>query len=201
MSLRRSALVVGVLAWSALAAAAPAGAKENVEATLATSIPLDAPAGTELTVAWRVFSVDENGRRQPFGANGVFVRLLSASGGASTEGIAPVGAHATGEYEATVVVPDGGVRDVELGLAGWVSDAKGTRRSDVIFPITNDPVPAPAPLASPAPDAPLPGGSDATSWLFAGLASLLVVLAVSGAYAFRKRRGGSATGRKQVVRG
>jgi hypothetical protein len=199
MGLRRSALALVALGAVALVTAVPAGAKEDVEATLATSIPLDAPAGTELTVAWRLFSVDENGQRQPFGANGVFVRLLSASGAASTEGVAPMGAHATGEYEATVVVPEGGIRDIELGLVGWVSDAKGTRRSDVIFPITNDPIPTAAPSAAPAAEEPAPGGWDATSWVIAGVASLLCVLVV--ALAFRRRRSRDATGRSQVARG
>jgi len=148
MPLRHAALVLVIVGTGALLAAPPAGAKEDVKATLTTSIPLDSPAGTELTVTWRLFAVDENGRRQPFDANGVFIRLLSASGAASTEGVASVGAHATGDYEAAVIVPEGGIRDVELGLAGWVSDANGTRRSDVIFLITNDPVPSPALIAS-----------------------------------------------------
>jgi hypothetical protein len=196
MDLRRSALVLVAVGAAALATALPAGAKEDVEATLATNIPLDAPAGTELTIAWRLFSVDEKGRRQPFGANGVFVRLLSASGAASTEGVAPVGAHATGEYEAAVIVPEGGIRDVAIGLAGWVSDATGTRRSDMIFPITNDPIPRAAPISS-AP----PGDSTSTSeWILIGVASLLGVLAaLVGAVALRRRRGQDATARSAAA--
>jgi hypothetical protein len=198
MSLRRSALVLVAAGMVALVAALPVSAKEDVKATLATSIPLDAPPGTQLTVAWRLFSVDEHGRREPFGANGVFVRLLSTSGATATEGVAPVGAHATGEYEATVVVPEGGIRDIELGLAGWVSDAKGTRRSDLIFPITNDPIPTPAPLVSPgaAPDA---FGATSIEVLL-GVASLLfglVVLVV--AVALRRRRQDAPLGSQTAV--
>src|SRR5919204_4974635 len=159
MRLRGLALVLaGMGAAAALIAAPAAKAKENVKATLITPIPLDAPAGTELRVAWRLFSVGENGERKPFGANGVFVRLLSASGAASEEGVAPSGSYRTGEYQATVVVPKGGMRDVQLGLQGWVSDANGTHRSDLIFPITNDPVPNPRPV---------PVASDAPVWTLA----------------------------------
>jgi hypothetical protein len=199
MRLRRLALVLVGIGAAALIAALPAGAKEDVKATLITDIPLDAPAGTQLKVAWTLFHVDENGERQPFGANGVFVRLLSTSGAASEEGVAAVGAYDTGEYEATVVVPEGGIRDIELGLTGWVSDAKGTRRSDLIFPITNDPVPSPAPI-SPAPEGPGPGTSDTTSStrivvLVLSLVSMLVLL--TGAFVMRRRRGHNVTARAE----
>jgi hypothetical protein len=133
---------------SALVLALPAAAKEGVKAELTTSIPLDAPAGTELKVGWRLFSVNDEGQQEAFGANGVYVRLLSASGADAEEGVAPVGAHPTGQYEATVTVPEGGIRDVQVALMGWRSDANGTRRADVLFPITNDPVPTPAPVSS-----------------------------------------------------
>jgi hypothetical protein len=188
--------VLVAVGTAALVTALPADAKEDVQATLSTSIPLDASPGTRLTVAWKLFSLDEQGERQPFGANGVFVRLLSASGARPTEGVAPVGAHATGEYEATVIVPEGGIRDVELGLAGWISDANGTRRSDVIFPITNDPIPTAAPITSPA-----SSGSTATStWVLVGVASLLCLLVVLfGAFALRKRRGQDPTARRHVA--
>lgn len=194
--MRRSAHVFVVVGAAALVAALPAAAKEDVQATLASAVALDAPSGTELTVAWSLFSVDETGQRQPFGANGVFVRLLSASGAASQVGVSPVGAYDTGEYEASVVVPEGGIRDIEIGLTGWVSDANGTRRSDVIFPITNDPIPSPPPIPASSSDKPAPGGSDASSsWGLILAASLLSVLAlVVGGFLIRRRRGPGMTG-------
>ncbi|MDQ3858468.1 MAG: hypothetical protein M3327_08495 [Actinomycetota bacterium] len=184
------ALVLAGMGAAALIAAPAASAKEDVKATLITDIPLDAPAGTELKVAWRLFYVDENGDRRPFGANGVFVRLLSSSRAASEEGVAPVGAYDTGEYEATVVVPEGGIRDVQLGLTGWVSDANGTRRSDVIFPITNDPVPRSGPITSPAPDEPVAGASDTASptWILVLATSLSVLALVIAAFVVLRRR-------------
>lgn len=190
MRLRASALVLACMGAAALIAAPAASAKEDAKATLITRVPLDAPAGTELEVTWRLFYVDENGERQPFGANGVFVRLLSASGASSEEGVAPVGSYDTGEYKATVVVPEGGIRDIELGLMGWVSDVNGTRRSDLIFPITNDPIPRPGPITSPAPDGPVPGASDIAPaiWILVVAASLLSVLAlVIAAFVMRRR--------------
>ncbi len=194
MGLRPLALVLVGIAAAALIAAPGAGAKEDVKATLITDIPLDAPAGTKLQIAWRLFYVDENGKRQPFGANGVFVQLPSAAGAASEDGVAPVGANETGEYEATVVVPEGGIQDVELGLTGWVSDANGTRRSDVIFPITNDPVPSPAPIASSDRQRPVPGTSGTSSTLIVVLvSSLLSVFALLVAtFLIRRASSGSA---------
>ena len=188
MRLRGLALVLaGLGAAAALIVAPAAKAKENVKATLITRIPLDAPAGTELRVAWRLFSLGEKGEQKPIGANGVFVRLLSASGGASEEGVAPSGSYRTGEYQATVVVPKGGIRDVQLGLQGWVSDANGTRRSDLIFPITNDPVPNPGPVAGAS------GGGPRT-WILVLVTSLLSVLGLAvAAFAVRRQRSRSTT--------
>lgn len=182
--------LVGVVVW-ALVTALPAGAKEDVRATLTSPVPLDAPAGTPLTVTWTLVFVDENGQRRPFGADGVFVRLLGASG-AESEGIATDGAHDTGEYEKTVLVPEGGIRDIELGLRGWVIDANGTRRSDLIFPITNDLVPGPKPISSAVRDQPTSGGSGGTRpWLLALLVGVVAAL-LAGAVLIRNRVAPSA---------
>jgi hypothetical protein len=134
--LRRFALAALATAATALVAALPAAGKEGVEATLLTRIPLDAPAGTRLEVAWRL-SYRDHGRRRPFGAGGVFVRLRSAAGAGAETGFAS----GTGNYRATVVVPKGGIGDVQIGLQGWTSGPGGTRESDLLFPITNDPLP------------------------------------------------------------
>jgi hypothetical protein len=124
---------------TALVAALPAAGKEGVEATLLTRIPLDAPAGTRLEVAWTLTYLD-HGRRRPFGAGGVFIRLRSAAGGrAETEF-----ASGDGDYRSTVVVPKGGIGDVQIGLQGWTSGPGGTRESDLLFPISNDPLPGAA---------------------------------------------------------
>jgi hypothetical protein len=134
--LRRFALAALGAVAVALVAALPAAGKTGVEATLLTRIPLDAPAGTRLQVAWTLSYLD-HGRRRLFGANGVFVRLRSAAG-ASPETAFTSG---VGHYRATVRVPKGGIGDVELGLRGWTNGPTGTHESDADFPITNDPLP------------------------------------------------------------
>jgi hypothetical protein len=168
--LRRFVLVALGAAAVALVAALPAAGKEGVQATLLTRIPLDAPAGKRLEVAWTL-TYRDHGRRRPFGANGVFVRLRSGSGASAETGFAS----GNGEYRATVVVPAGGIGDVQIGLQGWTNDAAGTRESDALFPITNDP---------------LPGGAARSdtgwpSWLVAFVAAPLAVLA---ALVVRQRR-------------
>lgn len=119
-----------------MVAALPAAGKEGVAATLLTKIPLDAPAGTRLEVAWRLTYLD-HGRRRAFGAGGVFVRLRSAGGGSAETEFAS----GDGDYRTTVVVPKGGIGDVQIGLQGWTSGPGGERESDLLFPITNDPLP------------------------------------------------------------
>jgi len=127
---------VGV-AVVALAAALPAVGKEGVKATLTTRVPLTAPAGTTLRLAWTLAYRDDSGRRHPFDGEGIFVRLLSATGAPARA--AP--AHGTaGHYAATVRVPEGGIRAIQIGIVGWSTGPNGTRRADALFPITNDPV-------------------------------------------------------------
>jgi hypothetical protein len=187
MRLRCLALAVLGTAASALVLALPATAKEGVRAQLMTRIPLDAPAGTRLEVRWRLFSVGDRDQREPFGANGVFVRLLSRSGADPEEGLAPDGAYATGEYEALVTVPEGGIGDVVIGLMGWSSGAGGTHRGDLIFPIANDPVAGrPARASSQASDGPQ---RDSRTWLIELLvaAGAVLTLLVAGLVLHRRR--------------
>ncbi|MGZ4440646.1 MAG: hypothetical protein ACXVZN_09820 [Gaiellaceae bacterium] len=120
----------------ALVAAFPAAGKEGVKATLTTRVPLAAPAGTTLRVAWTLTYRDEHGRRRPFGGEGIFIRLLSASGGPSKTAFARGTA---GGYTAIVRVPDGGIRTIQIGIEGWSSGPNGTRRADELSPITNAP--------------------------------------------------------------
>lgn len=138
MKRRLLAILLGAIA--AGVAATPALGKEGVEATLETSIPLNASPGEQVTVAWTLASVDERGKRQPFGAGGVFIRLVSASGEEPTTSVA---SGDNGEYEATVRVPEGGIGGVAIGLHGISSGPTGTSQSDVYFPVTNNPLPAP----------------------------------------------------------
>jgi LPXTG-motif cell wall-anchored protein len=157
-------------------AASPAAAKEGVQATLATAIPLHAKEGTRLRVAWKLTYASTH---RPFGANGVFVRLRSASG-KRAQADAPTGAHTRGDYTAMVVVPDGGIADVEIGLHSWTSGQNGTHSSDLLFPIANDPLPGPPRLV------PQRARGKSTAWFaVGGLAALLVL---GSGFALRRRR-------------
>jgi hypothetical protein len=167
--LRRFALAALAAAAAALVAALPAAGKEGVEATLVTRIPLDAPAGKRLEVGWTLTYLD-HGQRRRFSASGVFVRLRSATGAGAETGFTS----GTGQYRATVVVPKGGIGDVQIGLRGWTNDAAGTHESDALFPITNDPLPGAARSRDGWP-----------RWLLVLVAAPLAVLAV---LAVRQRR-------------
>lgn len=175
-----------------MVAALPAAGKEGVKATLATSIPLDTLAGTPLKVAWTLAYIDDKGNRRLFGAAGVFVRLRSASGGQATTAFAPMDG---GEYAATVVVPEGGIGDVQIGLRSWVSDANGTRTSDELFPITNDPLPGPGRVASPTSGQPVsaPISAGSTTWIVALVAGSSFIFALLAIALVRGRKvGGGA---------
>jgi hypothetical protein len=180
-----------VAAIGAGVAALPAAGKEGVEARLARDVPLDAAPGTWLRLAWTLTYAEGDQRGRPFGATGVFVRLVSASGGRAETGLAPPGNYRGGRYSAAVVVPAGGIGDVEIGLQGWTSGAGGTRRSDLLFPITNDPVPRSPRIASPRLEQAAPpqaGGGSKSLIAVVALASLLVMGGVSAAVARHARR-------------
>jgi hypothetical protein len=150
---------------------------------LETNVPLNAKPGTRLRVAWALTYLDPHGKRQPFGAGDVFVRLRSASGAAAKEGFDSQGAHPTGEYAATVVVPKGGIGKVEIGLRGWTTGPGRTRRADVLFPITKAYMSF-SPPVQPGLSERTSGGS--TVWLIVGLASVLALCALAVAIVRRK---------------
>ena len=162
MLARRLTVVLAVLvvACSLLLAAPPVAlGKENVTARLLTPLRLDAAPGERFTVVWALGEVDEQGRREPFNAIGVFVRLLSASGGRPTTGFATPDAHPQGRYDARVTVPEGGIGGVQVGLRG---------SSDTLFPLENDPFATPA------------GGEDRPFPRWPALAGALALLAALG---------------------
>jgi hypothetical protein len=188
MAVRLAPLLV-LATVAALVAALPAGAKEGVTARLESTIPLAAPAGMHLTVRWSLAARDEDGTRRPFSAAAVFVRLLSKTGAGATVGLASPRAHADGTYAATVVVPEGGVRDVQLGLRGFTSGANGTHNADVLFPIANDPLPGVAPVLRTAPE------TDWTPWLVGAVFGFALVGVAAWCVMFVRKRPRSVVGR------
>ncbi len=171
------------LAIAAAVVAAPAWAKEGVVATLEEPLALDAAPGEEVALAWTLVSVDEDGTEQPFGAQGVYVTLVSAAGGEPTTGYAEGGS--SGRYTATALVPDGGIGGLQIALMGWADGEP----APLAFPIANSPFPEvgsevlvpstdPGPTAPATPAAPPRAESEssgAPAWIVIGLAALLAL--------------------------
>ena len=121
-------IVAAVVVLAALAAAAPAGAKEGVRAVAEGTVRMGAPAGTEIRVAWRL--VDEEGR--PFGASGIYLRVRRCGGELQR---VRARARGNGRFVARFEVPGAGIRRLTVGLRGWRMYPSGrTERADAIFP-------------------------------------------------------------------
>jgi hypothetical protein len=118
-----------VVVLAVLACVAQAAAKERVLAHLANPQVLQAPQGRSIALVWTLRAGPE-----PFSARGVYVRLrgLTTSTALGKE-LAP------GRFRARLPIPRGGVRSIVIGLVGWRTDSRGSRRSDWRFPIDNDP--------------------------------------------------------------
>ena len=122
---------MSLMVLTALAIVPAAAPKEGAQAVLRSTVPLGAAAGSTVEIAWTVTVPDETGRRRPFNAIGMFVRLLSRTGAPSTTGFATPTAHEDGRYDARLAVPAGGIGGVRAGLRG---------STDVVFPVVNDPL-------------------------------------------------------------
>jgi hypothetical protein len=182
MRARRLMVVLAVLAMAyllVLAAGPAALGKEGVKARVLTPLRVDAAPGEPLTVVWALAGTDEQGRRQPFNAIGVFVRLLSVRGGRPTIGFATPDSHPQGRYDAQVAVPEGGIGGVQIGLRGSSDGAA----SDVLFSLENDPLAAPARGVAAGQE--VPSGTPLPAWF--ALAGALALLGVSGAVVWRAR--------------
>jgi hypothetical protein len=119
-----------------LAAAAPAAAKEGAQAHLLASLPIHATAGALITVKWTVDVPAAGGKRVPFRASGMFVRLIGRNGAFNTA-TAPQNSP---RYSAWIRVPLGGIRGIQIGLRGWAVTPTGRHPAPVLFPITNNPL-------------------------------------------------------------
>jgi hypothetical protein len=132
--------MLGVLVLGGAAALGLTGlaaAKEGARARLASALPLQAPAGATIRIEWTVSVPDDHGGRQPFVADGMFVRLLSKTGARATESVAT--SVAPNRNVATIAVPAGGIGGIRVGLAGTACDAKGCRPAPATFPLENSP--------------------------------------------------------------
>ncbi len=107
-------------------------AKEGVDVRLDAAIPRSAAAGSTIEVGWHMQVLDGS-TWQPFSAEGMFVRLLGATPGSVTEAAATGGTD--GHYRARIVVPKGGIADVQIGLHGSCVGAGCGPNGDDLFPI------------------------------------------------------------------
>jgi hypothetical protein len=187
----------GVVVWSmtlvvaAWLFAAPAPAKEGVVATLQTPMPSSAAAGTELDVSWTLASTDEKGKPVPFGASGVFIELYGANGAATTFFASGDGGR-DGEFSATVIVPNGGIAALKIGLGGTSSTATGTSPSNLYFPVKNSPFPSDPPAGPVGAGTPVGMDDDGVGGptivgLVLGATGLLLAGALAGAAWHRRR--------------
>jgi hypothetical protein len=133
----RSALSVLAAVVLALALAGTVAAKGDTVAELDAPIPRDAQPGTEIDVGWRAW-VPDGDNEWPFEGLPVFIRLTSPDGASSTEAFAAEDPPGSGHFLATVVVPDGGVGLVEVGLFGESCIDSECTRSDLLFPLPED---------------------------------------------------------------
>jgi len=113
--IRRShAATVAALAMALMAFAAPALAKEALDAQLEAPIARDTPGGTILLLGVRVTMTDATGTHD-IDASPVYVRLTGPDGDSS---LALATQSRPGHYTVRVTVPVGGVKAVEVGMHG-----------------------------------------------------------------------------------
>ncbi len=140
--------LIGIIALTT----APALAKEGAEAKLDTAIPRDAGPGSTIDVGWSVF-YDVDGKQEPVYGSPVYIRLVSSDRTTSTEVMGTETPAGSGHYTASIEVPRGGIGEIVVGMIGESCDANGCQRSDMIFPLTDDPLvsgaaPAVAPVST-----------------------------------------------------
>jgi hypothetical protein len=128
MQVRRALPLVAVI--GALAAPA-ASAKEGAQAHLLTQLPANPAAGSLISVRWSVDVPGTDGARRPFGAIGMFVRLVGRNGG-STSATAP---QYEPPYRVHIRVPAGGIRSIRFGLMGTSCGPSGCKPSPMFCPL------------------------------------------------------------------
>jgi hypothetical protein len=119
----------------ALVAAPGAAAKEGAQAHLLAPLPKSATPGTFITVRWSVDVPGPDGRRVPFGAIGMFVKLVGRSGPSTT---ATAAQEHGPPYSVQIRIPPGGIRNIQIGLHGWALTPSGKHPAPELFPITNN---------------------------------------------------------------
>jgi hypothetical protein len=194
MSRRTSALTAIVGLVTALGLALPVLAKEGAEAKLDTALPRDAEPGSTVTVGWSVFEIDGDTIHPIYGSP-IYIRLVGPDGTSATEVMGTEVPPGSGHYTASIEVPEGGIGEVIVGMVGESCVQGGAcQRSDLIFPLTDDPlVSGGAPVA--APPAPATPATSATS---IG-SQLLPIIAIGVAFAVIGSLGARVLGRRRIA--
>jgi hypothetical protein len=126
--MKRTLLLAAVIA---VLAAPAASAKEGAQAHLLAPLPPHPAAGSLITLRWSVDVPGTPGTRRPFGAIGMFVRLLGRDS-ASTRATAP---QYEPPYHVRIRVPAGGIRSIRFGLMGTSCGRSGCKPSPMFFPL------------------------------------------------------------------
>jgi hypothetical protein len=136
---RRSVPAAVAVAFWLLAVVGPVAAKEGFEAQLDTPVSLGAAPGSSIEIGWRVARI-QDGQVTPMIGSPVFVRLVPPAGkGESVTAFGTERPSGSGHYVATVIVPEGGIAAIEVGLRGQSCVDDGScATSDVLFPLTDD---------------------------------------------------------------
>ncbi|MEW6224360.1 MAG: hypothetical protein AB1627_06995 [Chloroflexota bacterium] len=191
----RSLVAIALAAILVLAIAAPALAKEGLEARLDAPIARDTPGGSEIEVGMTV-TVPDGDAVHPVEGSPVYLRLFGPDG-SSTWQLGREG-RVAGHYTMRILVPASGVSRVEVGIRGTtdlpitvVGDAlvaggvtNATAR--LVPPAAAAATPPPPAVLTPAPAA--PADAAPVPWLPIGVLAL-AVLGLGGAAVGIARRG------------
>jgi hypothetical protein len=212
-------VVLALLVVPALLAvlAAPAAAKEWLQATLDAPIAMDTPPGTEILVGVTVMVPGDDGAMHP--VEGSPIRLILTGRDGSTTHAAGAADGTPGHYLMRITIPAGGVRAAQVAMHG-TSDLPLTltadpltfggvtaRTAQVAPPLAPPMTPLPrasagaaapaapvevaAPVERSSAAAPIAPASDAFPLLLgAGVAVLTLVLAIGLLVAARRSGGG-----------
>jgi hypothetical protein len=115
----------------ALVLAVPAAAKEGAQAHLLSELPKHAAPGAFVSIRWTVDVPRTGGKRVPFSAIGMFVRLHGTNG-ALTSATAPQ--KEGPPYSVRIRVPRGGIRAIRFGLMGTSCGPAGCHPAPMYFP-------------------------------------------------------------------
>ena len=192
----RSLVTIALAAILTLAAAAPALAKEGLEARLDAPIARDTPGGSEIEVGMTV-TVPDGDAVHPVEGSPIYLKLFGPDG--STTSQRGRAGREAGHYTMRVLVPASGVSRVEVGIHGS-TDLPITIVGDALVAggITNATAqlaPPPAAALTSAPAA--PADAAPVPWLLVIGVVALAVLGLSGAAVgiARRGRGGVRDGR------